>query len=61
MIVYRNASLAEVALMLDWDAAEGWNPGLDDAAAFHAADPDGFFLALEDDVPVASISVVNHT
>ena len=57
---YRTASASEVALMLDWAADEGWNPGLDDAAAFFAADPDGFFVAEVDGTPVAAISVVNH-
>ncbi len=60
MIRFRNATEPEVGLMLDWAAAEGWNPGVDDAAAFYAADPDGFFLACENDAPVAAISVVNH-
>jgi GNAT superfamily N-acetyltransferase len=27
---------------IDWAAAEGWNPGVDDAERFHAADPDAF-------------------
>lgn len=48
-------------MVLDWAAAEGWNPGLDDAAAFLVADPDGFFLAEDDGAPVAAISVVNHS
>ncbi|GHF44203.1 GNAT family N-acetyltransferase [Seohaeicola zhoushanensis] len=56
----RTATAEEVALMLDWAAAEGWNPGLDDAAAFHAADPEGFFMAEADGEAVAAISVVNH-
>lgn len=60
-VVNRRASLAEVAAMLDWAAEEGWNPGLSDAAAFHAADPQGFFLAEAQGRPVAAISVVNHT
>lgn len=47
--------------MLDWAAEEGWNPGLDDAAAFHAADPEGFFVAELDGQPVAAICVVNHS
>ncbi|MGZ9810807.1 GNAT family N-acetyltransferase [Pseudoroseicyclus sp. H15] len=59
--VYRNAGLSEIALLLDWAAAEGWNPGLDDDAAFHAADPQGFFVAELDGTPVAGISVVNHS
>ncbi|MFD1342110.1 GNAT family N-acetyltransferase [Litorisediminicola beolgyonensis] len=50
----------DLARVLDWAAEEGWNPGHGDAAAFHAADPGGFFLAEEDGAPVAAISVVNH-
>lgn len=46
--------------MLDWAADEGWNPGLDDAEVFRAAGPDGFFVAVIGDRPVAAISVVNH-
>ena len=49
---------------LDWALAlareEGWNPGLDDAPAFLAADPDGFFVADVGGTPAAVISVVNH-
>ena len=36
----------ELDLALDWAAAEGWNPGLRDADAFWAADPEGFWLVL---------------
>lgn len=53
-------SLAELETVLDWAADEGWNPGLADAAAFHAADPQGFYLAHIDGTPIAAISVVNH-
>jgi GNAT superfamily N-acetyltransferase len=51
---------AELELVLGWAADEGWNPGLDDAAAFLAADPGGFFVAERDGRPAAAISVVNH-
>lgn len=51
----------ELARVLDWAADEGWNPGLDDAAAFFAADPQGFFMAEDGGSPVAAISVVNHS
>ena len=62
MTRYRTATLRDLSLILDWAADEGWNPGLDDAEAFFAADPAGFFVAVdEQDNPVASISVVNHT
>jgi len=50
----------EVAQVLGWAAAEGWNPGLDDAATFYVADPAGYFIAVNGDTPVAAISVVNH-
>lgn len=57
----RTASLTDVERMLDWAAAEGWNPGLGDATAFLAADPEGFFVAEVDGRAAASISVVNHS
>ncbi|MEI4486188.1 GNAT family N-acetyltransferase [Frigidibacter sp. MR17.14] len=50
----------ELSQAMDWAAAEGWNPGLDDAAAFRAADPEGFFGAFAGGEMVAAISVVNH-
>jgi hypothetical protein len=46
--------------MVGWAAEEGWNPGLDDAAAFYAADPGGFLMGRLGDVPVASVSVVAY-
>jgi ribosomal protein S18 acetylase RimI-like enzyme len=57
---YRIRSMArdEIAIALDWAAAEGWNPGLHDAACFHAADAHGFLVGLLDGEPVATISVV---
>jgi len=57
----RVATLPEIRLMLEWAAQEGWNPGQEDAGAFHAADPHGFFVATQGGVPVAAISVVNHS
>ena len=60
-MIFRTATLRELAEVLDWAADEGWNPGLDDAVAFHATDPEGFFVAVIDSRPVAAISVVNHS
>lgn len=40
----RSLSAAELTLPVNWAAAEGWNPGLHDALAFHAADPGGFLV-----------------
>ena len=56
----RNMCLDDLRLVLNWAAAEGWNPGLNNAEAFYAADPDGFFLNEVDGTPAAAISVVNH-
>lgn len=56
----RTMSLSDLEMALGWAQSEGWNPGLSDAPAFFAADPDGFFLAEVDGAPAASISVVNH-
>lgn len=56
----RNLDLSEIATLLDWAAAEGWNPGLGDAAAFHTVDPHGFFGAFVDGVMVAGISAVAY-
>lgn len=54
-------SLADLDTVLDWAADEGWNPGLDDASAFLAADPDGFLIRKLAGRPVSAISVVNHS
>lgn len=50
----------ELELGLEWARQEGWNPGLDDALAFHAADPTGFFVGVIGGVPVGCISVVKY-
>lgn len=56
----RRLALADIETLLDWAAIEGWNPGLDDATPFQAADPDGFFGAFVDGVMVAGISAVAY-
>lgn len=50
----------ELDLALNWAAAEGWNPGLDDAAPFYEPDPQGFLIGLLGDQPVAVISAVTY-
>ncbi len=57
----RQMSLAELELIIDYAADEDWNPGLEDASAFYAADPDGFFLKEVGSQPAAAVSVVNHS
>ncbi|MDM8351173.1 GNAT family N-acetyltransferase [Pseudomonas sp. sp1636] len=56
----RTMTRAEVAIAIDWAAAEGWNPGLHDADCFYAADPGGFLIGLLNDEPIAVISVVKY-
>lgn len=56
--IMRAASREEMDLLIEWAAAEGWNPGLHDADAFYAADPDGFMVGVLDGEPISSISVV---
>lgn len=56
----RPTSRDEFATAVEWAAAEGWNPGLDDLDIFHQADPRGFLMGWIDDKPVSSISVVRY-
>jgi GNAT superfamily N-acetyltransferase len=56
----RNAERHELSTIIDWAAAEGWNPGLDDASAFWAADPEGYHVLEEDGVLVAAVSLVRY-
>ena len=56
----RAMTRTEVDTAIEWAAAEGWNPGQNDAACFYAADPDGFLAGLLDDELVATISVVKY-
>lgn len=53
-------SRAQLDMAVDWAAKEGWNPGLNDAGLFHAADPHGFLVGLKDGEPAACIAVVRY-
>ena len=56
----RRMTLADVETALEWAAEEGWNPGLDDARAFFAADNQGFFMGTWDGAPIGCISAVAY-
>jgi hypothetical protein len=56
----RRMERPELDTALAQAAAEGWNPGLQDAEAFWTADPDGFFLGLLQGHPVATLSAVRY-
>lgn len=60
MIAVKTMNEAELGMLLDWAAVEGWNPGLDDAAAYYSADPEGFLMVLENEEPAACVSVVKQ-
>ena len=59
-LAVRRMTEADLALALEWAAAEGWNPGLHDARSFYAADPQGFLLAELDGAPAGSVSAVRY-
>jgi ribosomal protein S18 acetylase RimI-like enzyme len=44
-LVIRGMTRAELDLLVEWAAREGWNPGLDDAEVFWATDPEAFVAA----------------
>lgn len=56
----RSLTKAESQLAIDWAAAEGWNPGLNDASIFHGADPLGFLAGFREKRPVATIAAVRY-
>ena len=59
-LLIRNLRPEEIHLAIDWAAAEGWNPGLSDAACFATPDAQGFFVGEIDGEPVATVSCVNY-
>lgn len=50
----------EFDLVLDWAAAEGWNPGLFDAVPYCSVDPDGLLVGLLNNEPIAAISALRY-
>ncbi len=56
----RNLCPDEITLAVEWAAAEGWNPGLADAACFAIPDAQGFFVGEIDGEPVATVSCINY-
>lgn len=55
------ASLEDWHAVTEWGNAEGWNIGFNDAACFHATDPEGFFIGRVGTRPVSAVSLVNHS
>lgn len=60
-MIIRNMSYKEVLdIAVRWAREEGWNPGLHDAKPFYEADPNGYFIGLIDDKPIATVSAVAY-
>lgn len=59
-LTIRTLRADEMALVIELAAREGWNPGLHDAACFHAADPGGFLVAEHRGEAVGCISAVSY-
>jgi hypothetical protein len=60
-LVIRPLVRAELDVLVDWAAAEGWNPGLHDADAFWATDPEGFLGVERDGELVGGGSIVAYS
>ena len=58
--IVRTMSAGEVAMAVEWAAMEGWNPGLHDPHCFREVDPDGFFVGVWLDEPVACLAAVAY-
>lgn len=56
----RNLTPEQTAQLVEWAAQEGWNPSPDDAAAFFAADPEGFLGCFVDGEFASGISAVSY-
>jgi len=56
----RRMTRRELDIALDWAAAEGWNPGINDGNCFYAADAGGFLAGFLGDKMIASISAVKY-
>lgn len=57
---FRPLLRAELDTALAWAAGEGWNPGLNDAEAFWAADPEGFHGLEADGQLIGCGSIVSY-
>jgi len=54
------ASAADMRLLVEWAAAEGWNPGDGDVDAFFPTDPAGFLVGRLDGEPATAISAIRY-
>jgi hypothetical protein len=59
-LTIRTMNRKDLDLASQWARLEGWNPGLDDADAFFATDPEGFLIGELNGEPACVISVVRY-
>lgn len=59
-LLIRPMNVKDIELVIEWAAAEGWNPGLHDARCFYTADPEGFLVGEMDGMAVATMSAVRY-
>jgi GNAT superfamily N-acetyltransferase len=59
-VAIRIMTRADLDVVVEWAAREGWNPGLTDADCFYAADPDGFLMGCLGTDPIGCISTVRY-
>lgn len=58
--VVRTLAAGEARQVVDWAAAEGWNPGLQDLPCFLAQDPEAFLGAARDGGLVSAICATRY-
>ena len=59
-LLIRTMTRTEVDTLVDWAAAEGWNPGLHDAELFWRTDPEAFVAAELDDVLIGGGAITAY-
>lgn len=59
-MIMRPMRREELDTLVEWAAAEGWNPGLNDAEVFWLTDPEGFIAAEIDGQLIGGGSIVSY-
>lgn len=59
-LTIRAMTRPELDTLVEWAAAEGWNPGVNDAEIFWGADPEGFGAAERDGELIGGGSIVAY-
>lgn len=57
---FKQLKRSELDTLVTWAKAEGWNPGMYDAEAFWATDPEGFYGCYNNDELIGGGSIVSY-